>query len=136
MKQLVTQYKLNVPFYDLDPMNIVWHGNYIKYIEEARCDFFSKIGYDYMEMHKDGFIFPIAKMDFKFIKSAHFGDELVIKTCLKEIEPAILFKYEVFLKEEKIFVANSMQIGVKVSTGESFYEAPEKLKNAIEDYHA
>lgn len=34
-----TEIKIKVPFYDLDPMNIVWHGNYVKYMEEARCDF-------------------------------------------------------------------------------------------------
>ena len=43
---------LDVPFYDVDPMNIVWHGNYIKYLEQARCDMFSKIGYTFRRILK------------------------------------------------------------------------------------
>ena len=45
MKNIETQYKLKVEFYDLDPMNVVWHGNYLKYLEAARCDMLEKIGY-------------------------------------------------------------------------------------------
>ena len=136
MKQITITTKRKVAFYDLDPMNIVWHGNYLKYIEEARCDFFSKLGYDYMDMYADGVMYPVAKMDMKFIKSAKFGDDLVIKTTLKELEPAMVFKYEIFTGENKVFVANSMQICVNTKSGESLYEAPEKLLKSIEDYNA
>ena len=136
MKQITVITKRKVAFYDLDPMNIVWHGNYLKYIEEARCDFFSKLGYDYMDMYADGVMYPVTKMDMKFIKSAKFGDDLVIKTTLKELEPAMVFKYEIFAGENKVFVANSMQICVNAKSGESIYEAPEKLLKSIEDYNA
>lgn len=133
MKNIVTETRIKVPFYDLDPMNIVWHGNYIKYLEEARTEFFRKLNYDYMDMYSDGIMYPIAKMDLKFIKSANFGDELVVRCILKELEPAIVIKYEIYSGEEKIFTANSMQIGVDVKTGESLYEAPERLKRAVYD---
>lgn len=36
---------IKVEFYDLDPMDVVWHGNYVKYLEVARCDMLSKLGY-------------------------------------------------------------------------------------------
>ena len=35
-----SEIEIKIPFYDLDPMNIVWHGNYIKYLEQARCKLF------------------------------------------------------------------------------------------------
>ena len=63
-----TEMKLTVQFYDLDPMNVVWHGNYLKYLESARCDLLKKIGYDYDNMRADGVVYPIAKMDLKYIK--------------------------------------------------------------------
>ena len=112
-----TEIKIKVPFYDLDPMNIVWHGNYVKYMEEARCDFFDKLNYNYTDMYN--------------IKSANFGEELTVKCFLKEIEPAIVIKYEIYSGSEKIFKASTMQIGVNVKTGETLYEAPEKLRRAV-----
>ena len=36
---------IEVQFYDLDPMNVVWHGNYFKYMEIARCELLKKIKY-------------------------------------------------------------------------------------------
>jgi len=33
MKSITTETNIKVEFYDLDPMNIVWHGNYVKYLE-------------------------------------------------------------------------------------------------------
>ena len=73
IKEITSETKIKVAFFDLDPMNIVWHGNYVKYLEQARCDFFDKLNYNYTDMYNDGVMYPIAKMDFKFIKSAKFG---------------------------------------------------------------
>jgi len=36
--------RLTVPFHDLDPMNMVWHGNYLKYFDVARFALFDKCG--------------------------------------------------------------------------------------------
>lgn len=127
---------LDVPFYDVDPMNIVWHGNYIKYLEQARCDMFSKIGYTYMDMYNDGFMYPIAKMEFKFIKPSTFGDKLRVECELKDIEPAINIKYTIYNEEtgEKIFKAKSMQICVDKHSMQSIYAEPVNLKEKIEQY--
>lgn len=134
MKKIVTKTKIKVPFYDLDPMNIVWHGNYVKYLETARCDFFAKIGYNYFQMKDDGCVYPIAKMDFKFIKSAKFEDELTVETILQELEPAIILKYNVYHNDEKIMTASTMQIGVEISTGKSLYKAPTKLLEKVNEF--
>ena len=50
-------------FFDVDAMHIVWHGNYVKYLETARCAFLSSIGYDYNEMGRQGYSWPIVQMN-------------------------------------------------------------------------
>ena len=130
IKEITSETKIKVAFFDLDPMNIVWHGNYVKYLEQARCDFFDKLNYNYTDMYNDGVMYPIAKMDFKFIKSAKFGEELTVKCTLKELEPAIIIKYEIYSGEDKILTATTMQIEVSVKTGEKLYEAPLRLRKA------
>lgn len=135
MKKIVSKTQIKVPFYDLDPMNIVWHGNYVKYLEKARCDFFDMLSYNYTAMYNDGIMYPIAKMEFKFIKSAKFGENLTVECILKELEPAVILKYNVYTEDEKILTASTMQIGVDVNTGETIYNAPEKLRKIIEDYN-
>ena len=125
--------KLTVPFYDLDPMNVVWHGNYLKYLESARCDLLKKIGYDYDNMRADGVVYPIAKMDLKYIKPCKFNQVLFVETIVEELEPSLIIKYNIFDEEsgEKVFSAKSMQICVDIKTGESIYSAPEGLKQKL-----
>lgn len=134
MKKISSKIRIKVPFYDLDPMNIVWHGNYVKYLEEARCALFAKLNYTYYDMYDDNIMYPLAKMDFKFIKSAKFDDDLEIEATFKEFEPAIIIKYDIFSGEDKILSASTMQMGVNVKTGETIYNAPEKLLKAVEEY--
>ena len=135
MKEIKTRTRIKVPFYDIDPMNIVWHGNYVKYLEEARCDFFEKLRYNYTSMYNDGVMYPIAKMDLKYIKSARFGDNLTVECILKELEPAIVIKYNIYLDDEKIMSASTMQMAVDVKTGTTLFEAPKNLTRAVEEYN-
>ena len=34
---------IRVQFYDLDPMQVVWHGNYARFLEQARCALLERI---------------------------------------------------------------------------------------------
>ena len=124
---------ITVQFYDLDPMNVVWHGNYIKYLETARCDLLSKIGYDYDSMREDGIAYPVATMELKFIKPCTFNQKLRVVSSVEEIEPCIIIKYMIYDAEtgEKLFKAKTMQICVDVNTKESIYSAPERLKEKL-----
>ena len=115
---------ITVQFYDLDPMNVVWHGNYIKYLETARCDLLAKLGYDYESMKKDNIIYPVATMEMKYIKPCEFQQKLKIVSSLEEIEPCMIIKYT-------IFDAETMQICVNAITKESLYSAPEGLKDKL-----
>lgn len=128
-----SEYEVKVSFEDLDPMNVVWHGNYIRYMERARCDLLDKLNYTYMDMKADGYAYPIAKMKTKYIRPAEFGDVLTIKLDIISIEPALNIKYTIFNKKtgDKIFEASTMQIGVNIHTKESIYTPPKRLMQAV-----
>lgn len=124
---------ITVQFYDLDPMNVVWHGNYIKYMETARCELLAKIGYDYDDMRRDGIAYPVATMDLKFIKPCTFNQKLKVLTSVEEIEPCLIIKYLILDVEsgEKLFKAKTMQICIDMMTKESLYSAPNCLKEKL-----
>lgn len=124
---------ITVQFYDLDPMGVVWHGNYIKYLETARCALLAKIGYDYNSMREDGVAYPIAAMDLKFIKPCTFNQKLKLISCIEEIEPCLIIKYTIFDAKtgEKLSKAKTMQICVDLSKKESSYSAPKGLKEKL-----
>jgi acyl-CoA thioester hydrolase len=129
MSLFETEYELKIPFNDLDPMNIVWHGNYIKYMEQARCDMFDKLNYTYYDMKDDNYAYPIAKMNTKYISPLSFNQAIIVKVFLEEVEPAIRIKYNIFdkLSGDKVFEAETMQIAVDIKSRQSLYEAPKRL---------
>lgn len=136
MNKPQSDYKMKIEFYDLDPMNVVWHGNYVKFLEAARCDFLEKVGCTYSDFKNAGFAYPVAKMEMKYIKPCVFGQEIIVKVILEELEPALKFKYIIsdFKTGEKLFVAKTMQLCIDINTKDTLYEAPSLLKEKINEY--
>ena len=135
MSLFEAEYELKVSFEDIDMMGIVWHGNYMRYMEQARCNLFSKLNYTYLDMARDNCAYPVGKMEVKYIKPAKLGDSLIIKSQIVETEPALVIKYAIYNKttKDKIFSASTIQIAVNIKTMESVYTPPEKLLKALEE---
>ncbi len=128
---------LTVPFYDVDPMRIVWHGNYVKYLEKARCHLLEKIDYDYEKMESSGFAWPVVDIRLKYVASAKFNSKIRIFTYLMEYESRLKIDYEIYdLATNKVLnKAYSIQVAVDLKTEEMLYESPpilfQKLKGLL-----
>lgn len=135
MSLLQYEYKFRVSFEDLDPMNIVWHGNYMRYMEQARCALLAKLNYTYMDMKEEGYVYPVAKMKVKYIRPATFGDNLTLVLDVMSIEPTLDIKYQIYNDKtgDKIFEATTMQIGMDINTYESVYTPPVGLARVINE---
>ena len=79
-----SEIEMQVQFFDLDPMQIVWHGNYVKYLEVARCALFDKIGYNYEQMRDSGYMWPIIEMNLRYAGPAVFGQRLLLRAEIVE----------------------------------------------------
>ena len=64
-----TSITLSVPFYDVDGLGIVWHGNYLKYCENARDALYYKCGCTSQVMAATGCIFPVVDLRLSYYKS-------------------------------------------------------------------
>ncbi|MCI5601484.1 MAG: acyl-CoA thioesterase [Hallerella porci] len=130
--------KIQVQFYDLDPMNIAWHGNYVKYMETARCDLLSKIRYTYFEMEKAGYVWPVVQLHIKYIRPLHFMQKFRIETTLEEYDVCMKISYK-FIDEETgkvITKAESTQMAVNVKTHESMIGSPKDFVERVDKYLA
>lgn len=126
--------EIQVPFFDVDAMFIVWHGHYIKYFEIARCDLLEKIHYTYNDIRNDGYAFPIVKLDLKYIKPARFGQWIRIDMAVVNIDTCLRIDYTIVDKETgiKLTRGSTTQAVVQLSTGELQFQTPEKLIQAMQ----
>lgn len=126
-----------VQFFDLDPMEIVWHGNYIKYIETARCALLDKINYNYPAMRASGYAWPIVDMRMKYVRPAVFGQKLIIRAQIVEWESRLKIEYEIrdARSQECLNKSYTIQVAVDINNGEMCYESPKILfeKLGIQD---
>ena len=131
---LEAEMPFKVEFYDVDTMGVVWHGNYIKYMEAVRCILLDKIGYGYSEMMKEGFAFPVITINLKYVRSLVFGENAVIKAYLLEYKDRLRIKYEVLNSAGMVATkGETVQIAVDWNTKETQFESPELFVQRVEE---
>ena len=89
--------QLKVPFHDLDPLQIVWHGNYVKYMEDGREAFGKEYDLGYMNFFNAELIVPIVKIDINYKKDLRYEDSILIETRFVDSPAAkIIFEYKIY----------------------------------------
>lgn len=125
---------LTVPFHDLDPMHIVWHGNYFKYFDLARFALLDSRGIDlYAYFKKARILFPIVKTTTKHIIALRNRDELTCKATVVEARMKIVTDFEIRRtgSREICTKGRSEQVAVKHPEMEIMYEIPDDIRRAL-----
>jgi acyl-CoA thioester hydrolase len=124
---------ITVQFYDVDPMNVVWHGNYPRYLEQARTTLLDKIGYSYAEMAASGVMWPIVEMQLKYIRPVRFGQTITVEATIVEYENRIKIAYRIndAVSGELLTKAQTTQLAIEAATGELQFVSPQALLDKI-----
>lgn len=89
-------YKRRVTFYETDGMQVVHHANYLRFMEEARVEYFRAGGLELNDLMEEGIVFPIVEVSVKYRKPARYDDVLVVKAYLRRLDRARFdFDYEI-----------------------------------------
>ena len=125
--------ELEVPFFDVDAMSIVWHGHYVKYLEMARCAFLSTIGYDYMTMKESGFVWPVVQMQLKYVRPARFGQRIRMDVAVVEIDSCLRLDYTIVdaASGAQLTRATTTQAVVRLADGQMQYHTPPCWQAAV-----
>ncbi|MDR2730153.1 MAG: acyl-CoA thioesterase [Treponema sp.] len=123
-----------VEFNDLDPMRIVWHANYFNYFEKGRRVLLEKLGYNYYEMEKTGYAFPVVEASIKYIGPLYYRDRIIIKTILEEYENRLRIKYEIRNAKTGLITTKGFttQMAFDINNNESCFICPAELIEKIE----
>ena len=126
MIELEAEIQLKIPFQDVDVMGIVWHGNYLRYFEEARAELLDKVDYGYFQMKESGYAWPIVDTRVKFIKPLHLQQIVQVKARLVEYECQLKIDYEIFDVEtgERTTKGYTKQVAVDMENDEMCFVSP------------
>ena len=128
--------ELDVPFHDLDPMGVVWHGRYAKYLELARCALLATFDYDYPAMRESGYAWPVVELNVKYVRPLRYGQKFRVRADLLEWENRIKIGYLVVdaATGERLTRAVTVQVAIEVATGEMQFVSPAVLIDRLRRY--
>lgn len=96
-------FKFRVTYPDTDQMGTMHHANYVKYYEAARWELLRSIGVSYHSVEEAGVMCPVIKMNFKFIKTTHYDEQLTVHTTLKTIKGVRMwFNYKLYNEQNEL----------------------------------
>ena len=107
-KQLIDRKEITIRFSEVDSMAIVWHGNYVKYLEEGRESFGNKYGISYLDIYANKVMAPVVNMDISFKRQVKYGETIIVETEYIDQKAAkLVFNYRIYREENNELVATA-----------------------------
>ena len=131
--ELFADVELEVGFHDVDMVGVVWHGHYLRYVENARWALMNRLGYGLDRMIASGFAWPIVDLQAKYVSPARFGDRLRVRASLVEWESRLAVNYLVSRVEDgaRIARARTVQVAVDARSGELQFATPPDFAECV-----
>lgn len=110
---LMDAFHIKIRFSEVDSMQIVWHGSYVKYLEDGRESFGRRFGIGYADICRRGYTVPLVALNCEYKLPLRYGDEAIVETHFINSEAAkIMFEYCIFRKDDHALamIASSTQI--------------------------
>ena len=125
----VAETETQVQFFDLDPMEIVWHGHYVKYLEIVRGVLLDTIDYNYPQMKASGYVWPVIDLHLRYAAPAVFTQRLKLNAEIVEWENRMKIAYLITdaASGRRLSRATTTQVAVEIATGEMCFVSPPVL---------
>jgi acyl-CoA thioester hydrolase len=116
-KELVHRTEVNVRFHEVDSMRVVWHGNYVKYLEDGREAFGEKYGIHYLDFLREEIVVPLVNIELDYRKPLKYGEKAIVETKYVDCDSAkLMFEYKIFRSSNMELVAEAKSIQVFLNT--------------------
>lgn len=141
MKTLTNTHHISVRFSEVDSLEIVWHGHYIAYFEEAREAFGKQFGISYLDIKNEGFAVPIVKTATEHLRPLKYGEVMTVETTFINTRAAkIIYNYiirneagNIVCKGETIQVFTSGKNGDMSLSNPEFFTKWKLKHNLLDD---
>lgn len=110
---MVNQLTIRVRFNEVDSLQYVWHGHYVRYFEDGREAFGRAFDLGYMTVYEQGFATPLIRVEIDYKQPLFYEDEAIIETQYVDSAAAkIIFRFKIFRKSTMELVAEGQTVQV------------------------
>ena len=131
MKHILEQ---TVYYADTDSYGVVWHGTYLRWMEQARVEFCRELGIDLVSMKENDVVIPVTNINIRYKASAKLDDKIAIETTITKISPLTVTFNQIIKNREndKVYTISDVEVVAVNSEGKIYRRMPEVLKTACE----
>jgi len=125
----MSEYKQKIRVYieDTDCGGIVYHANYLKYMERTRSDYFRALGYEHTQAEKEGFILVVANLSLQFKVSAKMDDLLEVGVIIKKVSPSVVTLEQNIYRKGILLVRGEIKIAAIATSSGKLCRMPKTL---------
>lgn len=129
---LISTKEVEVRYAETDQMGVVYHANYLVWMELGRTKIVQDLGFNYADMEKDGVISPVLDIQVSYKKPLTYGQTATVKTWIEHYDGLrTVYGYEIYNEAGELSVtATSKHVCVKKGTFR-----PISLKKHFPDWH-
>jgi acyl-CoA thioester hydrolase len=111
MERVIFEWNVRVYFEDTDSGGVVYHANYLKFMERARTEWLRSLGLNQIKLKKeDKVMFVVRKIDIQYRMPSRFNDELLLQTeCFKITDYSIMLKQNI-LRDKQMITEGKVEI--------------------------
>ncbi len=123
-KILTHTFEQEIKFSEVDSMAVVWHGHYIRFMEDGREAWGKQYGLTYLDVSQQKFFLPIVSINCEYFSPLQYGDTAIIETTMVDTPAAkIFFDYNIYRKKDKKLVATGQSTQVFLDQNRALYLA-------------
>ncbi len=124
--------ELEVPFHDVDPLLVAWHGHYFKYFEIARTALQRRHRLDAPDLRELGFVWFVIESRVRHVAPLRYGERFAVAAWFSETDPRIGIDYEITTLDAARRVARARTILANATPqGELLLETPRAVLDRI-----
>jgi len=124
---------IRIYFEDTDSGGVVYHSNYLKFMERARTEWLSALGIDQRHLKQDKhIIFVVHRIDIQYKLPARFNDNLIVKSELKDIGSSKIEFRQMIYRENEMLIDASVDVACIDSEKFKPVRIPPTIKQAME----
>ncbi|HSI66568.1 MAG TPA: thioesterase family protein [Planococcus sp. (in: firmicutes)] len=79
----ISEKQIEIRYAETDQMGVVYHANYLVWLEIGRTQLIEDIGFTYAGMEEQGFLAPVTDVSIKYKAAMRYGQKALVRTWVE-----------------------------------------------------
>ncbi|CAG0982871.1 4-hydroxybenzoyl-CoA thioesterase [Methylophilaceae bacterium] len=128
---------IRVYYEDTDGGGVVYHANYLKFMERARTEWLRSLGFEQTELKSGmGIIFVVRGIDIQYKRPASFNDALTVVTTISKTGRSLLVFEQIVQRNNQIMTQATVEVACVSAADFKPVSIPQPIRLAMQAIYA